>query len=148
MVLIQNKYIYNRYILHRKLSGRFNNKIYYYIQHYVLLHNVLLHLLCLFIASILFRTLIFHLKMEKIFPFSASHHPSNQTHSVMLRSGLWGGQSSNGFVTATHPFRPIALSCLLTKEGRTETPVDFLRSKVRVEVNFLRLVICQDLHSC
>ena len=33
----------------------------------------------------------------------------------------------------THPFRPIALSCLLTAEGWTETPVDCFRSEARMK---------------
>ena len=40
-------------------------------------------------------------------------------------------------MTATHPFRLIVLSCLLTVEGRTETPVDFFRSEAKVELDFL-----------
>uniref|UniRef100_A0A0E9RYD9 Uncharacterized protein n=1 Tax=Anguilla anguilla TaxID=7936 RepID=A0A0E9RYD9_ANGAN len=34
------------------------------------------------------------------------------------------------------PFRPIESSCLLTVEGLTETPVDFIRSEARVELAF------------
>ena len=44
---------------------------------------------------------------------------------------------SNAFLTATRPLRLIVLSCLLTEEGWTETPVDFVRSEVRVEPDFL-----------
>ena len=37
----------------------------------------------------------------------------------------------------THPFRLLALSCHPTVEGRTETPVDFLRSEAKLELDFL-----------
>ena len=38
---------------------------------------------------------------------------------------------------ATHPFIVMVLSCLLTAEGWTETPVDVFRSEARVELDFL-----------
>ena len=40
-------------------------------------------------------------------------------------------------LTATNPFRPITLSCLLTVEELPEIPVNFFRSDARVELDFL-----------
>ena len=58
----------------------------------------------------------------------------------MLRSGLWGGQSVVLRTPAASLFDlqiSIALSWLLTVEGRTKTPVDLFRSDAKVELNFL-----------
>ena len=49
-----------------------------------------------------------------------------------------------GILTATHPFRPIALSCVLTVDGWTETPMDVYR----VEFDFLLALKAEGFKCC